>query len=252
MLSRVRSIIGRGVNVGLAPLNLTIRDISTVPTWDAFFNQIRNHHIEIRSIFDIGVDQGTPELYDAFPNAGLFLFDPTPAAAAYMKKLAAKRTVHSFNVALSDRRQENVALYSPVTAADGSGETTLLQKQIQRGTPLTTSVIVTERFDDLVGKVETPALCKIDVQGAELMVLQGMTKQLSDIDYFIIETSTLSPFKEAAEFDQICRFMMDHGFALYDVMALQRRPLDGALGAMDVAFVKKTCPLRADPRWGGS
>ena len=34
------------------------------------------------------------------------------------------------------------------------------------------------------------------------MVLQGMTKRLADIDYFIVETSTLSPFKEAAEFDQ--------------------------------------------------
>ena len=72
---------------------------------------------------------------------------------------------------------------------------------------MTTSIITTERFDDLVPSIEKPALCKIDVQGAELMVLQGMTKQLADIDYFIVETSTLSPFKEAAEFDQICRFI---------------------------------------------
>lgn len=251
-MGRVRSTIATGVRFGLARFNLTIRDISTIPSWDAFFNQIRSHHIGIRSVFDIGVDQGTPELYDAFPNAELFLFDPTPAAAAYMKKLATKRRVHAFNVALSDRHKENVELYSPVTKADGSGDTTLLKKQIQRGAPLTTSTILTERFDDLIGKIETPALCKIDVQGAELMVLQGMTKRLPDIDYFIIETSTLSPFKEAPEFDQICRFMMDHGFALYDIMSLQRRPLDGALGAMDVAFVRKTCPLRADPRWGGA
>jgi len=252
MLGRVRSIIARGVNSSLAPFNLTIRDVSTVPTWDAFFNQIRNHHIKIRSIFDIGVDQGTPELYDAFPSAELFLFDPTPAAAAYIRSLATRRKVHAFNVALSHRREENVALYSPVTAPAGSGETTLLQKEIQRGTPLTTSIIATERFDDLVGKVEIPALCKIDVQGAELKVLQGMTKRLSDIDYFIIEAGTLSPFKEAAEFDQICGFMSDHGLALYDVMSLQRRPLDGALAAMDVAFVRKTCALRADSRWGSN
>ena len=149
-------------------------------------------------------------------------------------------------------RRENLILHSPITAPDGSGDTTLLEKQVPRGTPLTTSIITTERFDDLVPSIEKPALCKIDVQGAELMVLQGMTKRLADIDYFIVETSTLSPFKEAAEFDQICRFMSDNDFALYDVMALQRRPLDGALGAIDVAFVKKTCPLRADPCWGGN
>ena len=117
---------------------------------------------------------------------------------------------------------------------------------------MTISIITTERLDNLICKIETPALCEIDVQGAELMVLQGMTKRLSDIDYFIIETSTLSQFKEAADFDQICQFMMDHGFVLYDIMGLQRRPLDGALGAIDVAFVRKTCPLRAVPRWGGA
>jgi FkbM family methyltransferase len=250
MLGRVRSILHKGVNVCLEPFNLTIRHISTIPTWEAFFSQIKSQHIDIQSIFDIGVDQGTPELYDAFPNADLYLFDPTPAAAAYMKKLSSSRRVNAFNVALSDRR-ENVALYSPVTAPDGSGETTLLQKQVQRGTPLSASEVVTERFDDLISKVETPALCKIDVQGAELMVLKGMEKRLSEIDYFIIETGTLSPFKEPVEFDQICRFMADHGLVLYDVMSLQRRPLDGALGGMDVAFVSKTCPLRADPRWGG-
>jgi hypothetical protein len=84
----------------------------------------------------------------------LFLFDPTPAVATYMKELAAKRGVHAFNVALSERR-ESLALYSPITAPDGNGATTLLQKGVQRGTPLTTSIITPERFDDLVGKVET-------------------------------------------------------------------------------------------------
>jgi hypothetical protein len=91
MLRRLRSTIARGMGLGLARFNLTIRDISTIPTWDAFFNQIKSHHLDIRSIFDIGVDQGTLELYGAFPNAELFLFDPTPRAANYMKGLAARR-----------------------------------------------------------------------------------------------------------------------------------------------------------------
>ena len=74
MLRRLRSSIARGMGLGLARFNLTIfRDISTIPTSDAFFNQIKSHHLDIRSIFDIGVDQGTLELYGAFPNAELFL-----------------------------------------------------------------------------------------------------------------------------------------------------------------------------------
>ena len=93
-------------------------------------------------------------------------------------------------------------------------------------------------------------MCKIDVQGAELMVLKGMTERLREIDAFIIETSTLSTLKSGVELHDIVHFMHDHGFVVADVLALVPRPLDGATSNVDLMFLPQDSALRADRRWG--
>jgi len=44
-----------------------------------------------------------------------------------------------------------------------------------------------------------PSLCKIDVQGAELMVLDGMTRRLGDTDALVVETGTIATVQGGAE-----------------------------------------------------
>jgi hypothetical protein len=43
--------------------------------------------------------------------------------------------------------------------------------------------------------------------------------------------------------------MNDAGFVLFDIVAVNRRPLDLALAQMDAVFVPETSPLRRDHRW---
>jgi hypothetical protein len=45
--------------------------------------------------------------------------------------------------------------------------------------------------------------------------------------------------------------MRDHGFVVADVLGLKRRPLDDATAQLDLLFVPKESPLRADRRWAG-
>jgi hypothetical protein len=47
----------------------------------------------------------------------------------------------------------------------------------------------------------------------------------------------------------VMKYMDDRAFALYDIVALQQRPLDTALAQLDALFVPKNHPLRADGRW---
>ena len=96
---------------------------------------------------------------------------------------------------------------------------------------------------------QRPPLCKIDVQGAELMVLAGMTGRLADIDALIIETSTIATVKDGAEIAASSASWREHGFVLTDIVGLRRRPLDNATAQLDLLFVPKEAAPRHDRRW---
>jgi hypothetical protein len=88
------------------------------------------------------------------------------------------------------------------------------------------------------------------VQGAELMVLEGMTGRMDSIDAFIVETSTIASVKGGAEVHDVVRFMGDHGFVVADIVGMTRRPLDGATAQLDLLFLpEEDSPVRRDRRW---
>ena len=112
-----------------------------------------------------------------------------------------------------------------------------------------TQRVQTRRLDDVEGLPLIDFL-KMDIQGAELMVLEGMTGRIASIDAFIIETSIISSVKGGAEVHDVVRFMHQHGFALADIVGMTRRPLDGATAQIDLLFVPEDdSPLRRDRRW---
>jgi FkbM family methyltransferase len=98
-------------------------------------------------------------------------------------------------------------------------------------------------------RIEGPILLKIDVQGAELDVLEGATETLSDTEYVVLETSLFQFFEGAPLFAEVVSFMAKRDFVAYDVLAIQYRPLDGAVSMLDLAFVKEAGPLRATHRF---
>jgi hypothetical protein len=104
-------------------------------------------------------------------------------------------------------------------------------------------------FSKLVGEFERPAIAKIDVQGAEMLVLEGMSSRLAAIDAVIIEVSTIATVHSGPELSQVVAFFAEHDWSLADVMSTTRRPLDGALAQLDLLFVPNDSPLRSDHRW---
>jgi hypothetical protein len=51
------------------------------------------------------------------------------------------------------------------------------------------------------------------------------------------------------QFLDVVDFMGRHDFAMYDIGDVFRRPFDGALGSLDVLFVRNTSSLRASWQW---
>jgi len=107
-------------------------------------------------------------------------------------------------------------------------------------------------IDSLIdsGKLKIPELIKLDVQGYELEALKGASKTFGKTEVYILEVSLFSDDAEKIPiFHQVVNFMAERNYYAYDLPGYLRRPLDGALGQVDICFVKKDSFLRKENKW---
>ena len=230
----------------LRPLASTLPQLSGLPSWPRAMGVLKRHGFSPATVFDIGVGYGTFPLYRAFPEAFYHLIDPARESQAYMQRLSRRLRCQIHPLALGDRDGE-----AALEVRDDIQESTLLEEMGPRRVRRVDRVPM-RRFDAMFTRIARPALCKIDVQGAELMVLAGMTGRLPEIDALVIETSTIATVKGGGEVEGVVRFLGEHGFALADVVGLRRRPLDDATAQLDFLFVPKEAAPRHDRRWMAS
>jgi Methyltransferase FkbM domain len=109
------------------------------------------------------------------------------------------------------------------------------------------------RLDRLVEErgLPGPFLLKIDTQGTELDVMRGAERILPQVDLVIAEVSFFNFRRKRNQplVDDVLRFMDARGFFPYDVFGGFNRPLDDALGQIDIAFVKRDGRFRRDNRF---
>jgi FkbM family methyltransferase len=215
-----------------------------LPTWPVALRQLKRHGFQPRTVFDIGVADGTPDLYAAFPNAQYYLVDPTLESLPHMQRIAGRLDAKILNIALG---AEEAELTIGVRPNDIAGST--FYEEIGPLQGVKRYPVVVRRFDQVVNGFARPALCKIDVQGSELEVLRGIGERIHDIDVIICETSVIATIRDGPEVADIIAYLNGKGFALHDMLGSTRRPLDNALAQLDLMFVKTDSPFRADKRW---
>jgi FkbM family methyltransferase len=216
------------------------------PSWTHALRLLQVHGLAPATVFDVGVAYGTFPLYRAFPKAFYHLIDPARESLAFMQKLSRRLDCQVHSLALGDRDGDAI-----LEVREDFQESTLLEEVGPRH-PHRIDRVAMRRFDTLFGPLRRPSLVKIDVQGAELMVLEGMTGRLAEVDALIVETSTIATVKGGPEVAAVVRFMEERGFALVDILGLRRRPLDGATAQLDLMFAAASGELRRDRRWAAA
>lgn len=214
-------------------------------SWQRSLGALKNRGLAPVTVFDVGVGFGTFGLYQLFPDAFYHLIEPTPESQPHLQRIARSLSCQIHPLALGDRDGE--ARFEIRADIQGS---TLLEEVGERDF-LRFETVPMSRFDTLFPHIEGPALAKIDVQGAEMIVLRGMTGRIAELDAVIVETSTIATVKGGPEVADVVAFMREHGFVIADVLGLKRRPLDDATAQLDLLFVPQDSSLRADRRWAG-
>jgi FkbM family methyltransferase len=231
----------------LQPVGVELAKAGTTPSLRLSLENLKSNGFHPKTVFDVGVAKGTPDLYAAFPNARYWLFDPTRESLPYMEELTRTLDAEVFNVALGEKRCTRT--FDVRTKID---EATLF-REIGVARSKSRYEVDVERFDALIFDFDRPALCKIDVQGAELTVLEGMGTQLRGVEVVVVEVSSIVTVEGgAAEAIDVIRFMDDAGFAIHDICGIARRPLDGAMAQFDLPFCRRQSRLKSDRRWSGA
>lgn len=241
MSSRYARQLMRPLIGAAAPI---VAPIEAMLLWDAGIRNLKRAGFAPRTVFDIGVADGTPQLYAPFAAAHFMLVDPTRESLSHMERLARRLDAEIFPLALGDRDGE---MEIEIRHDDIQGATFF--REIGRIGPTRRYPVPIRRFDSLFGPFPRPALCKIDVQGAELMVLEGMGDRIRELDALIVETSTIATVSAAPELFDVIGFLKARGFVVFDIFGMTRRPLDNALAQIDLLLVQEGSPYRADRRW---
>ena len=181
-----------------------------------------------RTVIDVGVHSGTPELIEAFPNAHHLLIEPE---AAHDEAIAAtyRDVAHTLvRMGASDHHGE-AALTSE--RRDGCGDITHSRfLNNDPGADSLTTMVKVAPLDSIVADcgLEGPYFLKIDTDGHELQVLAGAGETLKSCAAMAIEVVTRSVTERMAPIEAA-------GLRLFDVVDLAY--YQRTLWQMDLVFV---------------
>lgn len=199
------------------------------------------------TILDVGVAKGTRDLYKAFPDSFFVLIEPIKEYEIYMKKILKKyKGIYKLTAASSQKGYTSFNLHP--NHMDGSS---ILKEETGTETDGYEIKVSTSRIDDIVfdENLKGPFILKVDVQGAEIEVLKGSLETLKDTEIITLEVSLFKFMKGAPDLFEILEFMKKNGFVAYDILKGFYRPLDNALGQVDIVFVKENGRFREDHRF---
>jgi FkbM family methyltransferase len=189
------------------------------------------------TVIDVGVAEGTIELYRAFPESYFLLIEPLSDFVPDMESilrhfngsyiLAAagpKSGLATINV--HDKGLDGSSLYKESAGPQADGHETRI--------PMI-------RIDDVLleKQLRPPYLIKVDVQGGELDVLEGGQRALMSAEAVSLEVSLFQFFKGGPQLSEVVEYMKKRDFVVFDVVLAANRPLDNALAQLDVVFVRQ-------------
>lgn len=215
-----------------------------------FFEFLRERGFSPSSAVDVGAHRGhwTAMFKEVFPACELLLVEPQPELAADLDAICHRLPGLTWVQTAVGAREETRL---QTIWEDLQGSSFLPRPDAARAAAGEQRPARVARLDDLLSRwgARVPDLVKLDVQGFELEVLAGCPSIFGKTEVFILETSLYAFLDDIPLLREVIQFMAERGYEIYDIAGQIRRPIDGALGQLDIAFARRSGFLRRHDLW---
>lgn len=204
-----------------------------------------------RGIVDVGANVGgwTTGVQTLYPGVKTFMVEASPKHTETLEKVKKQFAPNvDFKIAvMSENDGDSIEFYT--IEGKGTGDSMFVENShhYKDAKPV---VRKSAKLDTLVQHMDHIDYLKVDVQGAELMVLSGATETLKRATFVQMEVSVIEYNKGGACWFDLDSLLHQHGFYLYDMSDFNRNPEafhTKAIGQFDILYVKPTSPYL--PQW---
>ena len=194
-----------------------------------------------RTVIDVGVATQTEELYRAFKDADILLIEPLAEFEPFLRDLCLSYNAQYVLAAAGETPGSAILNVHPDKL--GSSFFKEVEGPSVDGVPREVPVVT---IDDLCARrsLVGPYLMRVDVQGAEVQVLNGASRTLQTTEAVILEVTLFGTMIGGPQLYDVVSRMNELGFVVYDVCGFLYRPLDNALSQLDMVFVHEHGPFR--------
>ncbi len=228
---------------------LLLFSVSSAVSEESFFYQnlhkgrmqiLKNKGFNPKVIYDIGAHEGnwTQQIRKIYPDSQFILFE-----ANEIHKPALEKTACPYFCVLLGNQEKTVTFYSNGTTGDSVFlEQTKYFKQ--SGVDYVEKNMKMIPLSSLISKhrIALPDFVKMDVQGAEKIIIEGGIDIIKHAEAIVIESKILEYNKGAPSAHEIMVLMDQLGYSLQDIFECHYLP-SGELNEIDLLFVKKDSKL---------
>ena len=204
-------------------------------------NLLKKKKISPNYIVDVGCGYGewTKKLLNIFPKSDFYLFDADKNNLEKLDILKKKNKNINYKICLLTDDNRTYDFYNMGYGSSIFEEQTSHNRNVEK---ITSFTLDQELPDEL--KRQTNNLIKLDVQGSELKVLEGLKETINAFEVIILEVSIHNYNKDSPLFDKIMNYMNEKDYRLYDLFDLKRLGDNNSfLVQFDCVFVRKNSEL---------